>query len=430
MFVTVLLWSALLTFPAAVAATAVLAAARRPLRWGRRFIVASLVAGALPTLSLVWTLATDDESVLASGANWARNHGLGRLVDEVERRRYDEPPSTVPADELALAPELTDILIPVPAPGPATSSPPITSPPATSPVGVSVTTTTTTSTTVAATTTTTVPFRPSDLVPVVEPPLEGEGVWTALVEPGSPVEVWVTSFRPFAEQGSVTATAVLIEPEGAEFVLHNGTELPGGDGWRHGPRIDDDRLTSVVAAFNGGFRFEHIEGGYVTEGRVVEPLAEGEASLAIDTDGRLHLGLWGRDLVDDGRWRSVRQSLPPIVDGGVNATLGTWSEAWGVDFGNEIFVFRSAICARSDGRFVYVAAADVDVTMLADILIGLGCDFAMQLDINGDWPQFAWFTGFGTDERAPVLIDARMGASMRYLNGSKKDFVAVYAAEP
>jgi hypothetical protein len=66
--------------------------------------------------------------------------------------------------------------------------------------------------------------------------------------------------------------------------------------------------------------------------------------------------------------------------------------------------------------------------MLADVLVALGCRFAMQLDINGNWPQFAVFTGFGTDERRPVLVDRRMEVPMRYLAGSKKDFVAVHAA--
>jgi hypothetical protein len=208
-------------------------------------------------------------------------------------------------------------------------------------------------------------------------------------------------------------------------VLHNGTELPGGS-WTAGSRLDLSVGSGAIAAFNGGFRFEHIAGGYVTEGVVVRPLADGEAAIAINSRGELAIGVWGRDLTADGDWVSVRQSLRPIVDGGVNQARGTWQEQWGVDYGNVTYVFRSAVCLKADGELLYAVAGDVDAALMADVMISFGCELAMQLDINGNWPQFAMVTDVETGTPTVTLVDARMSNTGSYINGAKKDFIGIY----
>ena len=40
-----------------------------------------------------------------------------------------------------------------------------------------------------------------------------------------------------------------------------------------------------MAAFNGGFKMNAARGGYYTEGRVIDPLRTGAASLVIYADG-------------------------------------------------------------------------------------------------------------------------------------------------
>lgn len=367
---------------------------------GRLLLLAAITCTVIPSSSLALALTTDDEALLTNGANWARNSGFGWLVDTLEHWRYREPPSVEPADELPLVT-----------------------------VGTTAPTAATTSTTAAVSATTTLPpppFAPAPLQPVLDDPLEGEGVWTPIPVPGEADLMWVTAMRPIAARGSVTATYVYIRPDRLRAQLYAGAELPGGDDWEYGRRVRQPQLPWLVAAFNGGFRFEHIAGGYMSEGRTVEPLAAGEATLGIDRDGRITIGEYGRDLVDDGSWASLRQTLPLLVDKGVDMTTGTWAGAWGVDTGNVIYVLRSAVCTTVDGDLVYVIAGDVDASMLATILIGAGCHMAMQLDINGDWPQFARFDGLGTADRTPHLVDRRMSNTWRYLNGSKKDFFALF----
>jgi len=75
---------------------------------------------------------------------------------------------------------------------------------------------------------------------------------------------------------------------------------PGGRDWVNGRRIGDAERPRLVAAFNGGFRFEHIAGGYFTENREVRPLVDGEATAAIDKNGKITVGEYGRDLTNDG----------------------------------------------------------------------------------------------------------------------------------
>jgi hypothetical protein len=180
---------------------------------------------------------------------------------------------------------------------------------------------------------------------------------------------------------------------------------------------------------NGGFRFEHIMGGYITEGRVVKPLREGDATLAVGLDGKIVLGELGRDLFDDGSWVSMRQNLILIVDGGQSQVQrgiqqGVW---WGADYGEEVYVPRSAVCELADGRLAYALVGRVNADQLARSLINLGCVKAMQLDINGSWPAFTTYPHNLDGSLQPQLIDRRMGTNVgRYLNGSAKEFVAFF----
>jgi hypothetical protein len=372
--------------------------------------LSAVAVGLVPAVSLGWTLATDPDPLLGSGANWVRNHHMGFVVDRVEQWRYRKPPSSEPAAQLNLAAEVT-VPWSLPPVSTATSLP--------DPPNMDLSGSTTT--TVAPV----IPFSPTDFALVVEPALTNEGRWIPLTDRSVTVPMWVTAIRPLADYPSVTATVVSIDTATARFVLHNGTELPGGS-WVAGSRLDLSADSGAIAAFNGGFRFEHIAGGYLTEGVEVRPLADGEAAIAINSRGELKIGVWGRDLTADGDWVSVRQSLRPIVDGGVNQARGTWQAQWGADFGNVTYVFRSAICLKADGELLYAVAGDVDAALMADVMISFGCDLAMQLDINGNWPQFAVVSDAETGSPRVTLVDARMSNTGRYVYGSKKDFIGVY----
>jgi len=390
-------------------------------------------------------------------ASWARENKMGAVVDKLEAWLHNDPPSVAPADSLALAitpdaeapTQTSTTLMPLPGqPSTTTSDPDIITPliirptvatascpidPTTATVVTSTTTSTSTTTTVpvatsttTTTTTTTIPTKPDDIPSQLLPALPGEGTWQAVMRVRTKPLVYVTSIRPLWCFGSVVATMATFDPTRVHTAMFNGTEMPGGKGWKNGSKIRGTALRPLIASFNGGFRFEHQPGGYVTEGKTVRKMREGYATLAISQDGTSTVGVWGDTITEEGSWASLRQNLPPLVHNGKSVYANYPKVNWGNDFDNKVYNFRSAICLRTDGLMMFVAVGKVNIGMLADTLVVLGCKTGMELDINGQWPYFAVYSDFGKATRWGKIIDNRMGDPNRHLNGSTKDFFALF----
>ena len=395
-------------------------------------------------------------------ASWARENKMGAIVDQLEAWLHNDPPAVAPANSLALAiapiteaplqtsttltpssaqssttTSVPDIVTPLQIrPTVATSSCPIdnTSVTVVTSTTTSTTTTSTTSTTTTpetstTTTSTTIPAKPADLSSQLLPALPGEGQWQAVMRVRTKPIVYATSIRPLWCFGSVVATMATFDPTRVRTAMFNGTEMPGGKGWKNGSKIRGTALRSLIASFNGGFRFEHQPGGYVTEGKTVRKLRKGYATLAISQDGISTVGIWGDTITDKDSWASLRQNLPPLVHNGKSVYANYPKVDWGNDFGNKVYNFRSAICLRTDGLMMFVAVGKVNIGMLADTLVVLGCKTGMELDINGQWPYFAVYSDFGKATRWGEIIDNRMGDPNRHLNGSTKDFFALFDPE-
>lgn len=351
-------------------------------------------------------------------ATWARNHGFSPVIDRLETWVYDDPPSKTPALDLSLAPAVSVAPTTTAAAPSATTTAP-------GPTGTDPSTTAPTTTEPDPT-----PQPPAALVPPISPALPGEGQWVPVAQAASHDTMWATSLRPLGDVGGVVASMVVIDQTDLRAGLFNGNEEPGGS-WVRGNRVPQELQPALLAAMNGGFRFEHIDGGYMTEGVVVKPLRDGDATVAIDREGVLTIGALGADIVDDGSWASLRQNLILIVDGGVSQVQrgideGVW---WGADYGRSVYVARSAICELADGRIAYLMVADVNAEQLAQTLINVGCVQAMQMDINADWPQFAVYGHPAEGGLDPQFVDQRMsGNRFRYLNGSTKEFFAFFDA--
>jgi len=391
-------------------------------------------------------------------ASWARENKMGAVVDKLEAWLHNDPPSVAPADSLALAitpdaeapTQTSTTLMPLPGqPSTTTSDPDIITPliirptiaiascpidPTTATVVTSTTTSTSTTTTVpvlgtttsTTSTTTTIPAKPDDIPSQLIPALPGEGEWQAVMRVRTKPLVYVTSIRPLWCFGSVVATMATFDPTRVHTAMFNGTEMPGGKGWKNGSKIRGTALRPLIASFNGGFRFEHQPGGYVTEGKTVRKMREGYATLAISQDGTSTVGVWGDTITEEGSWASLRQNLPPLVHNGKSVYANYPRVNWGNDFDNKVYNFRSAICLRTDGLMMFVAVGKVNIGMLADTLVVLGCKTGMELDINGQWPYFAVYSDFGKATRWGKIIDNRMGDPNRHLNGSTKDFFALF----
>jgi hypothetical protein len=273
---------------------------------------------------------------------------------------------------------------------------------------------------------------PAPITPIAQPALANEGAWQPVgpVVNGAPTMA-VAQLRPDAIHTSVLAGVVWIDRRVVRFQLVPGTTEPGGQFAVKGS-VPADQQSALIAAFNGGFRFQDAHGGIYTEGQMAKPLVDGAASLVLRSDGTVDVGQWGRDATLTADVTSVRQNLALIVDGGqpvagldVNDT-----HRWGQTLGNRVLVWRSGLGVRADGTLVYVAGDGLSVVSLADLLTRAGAVRAMELDINPEWVTFNLYShpdpaNLATIDATKLLPDMTRPA-VRYLGADSRDFVAVY----
>jgi hypothetical protein len=337
--------------------------------------------------SIAGYVVGSDESLSANLATWARDHHLGAVVDELQQWHYGTPPDAVPASELETIA------------GSDSNQP-------------------------APVTPTTVPYAPTPITPEVTPALQREGTWTVARTIDGRGAIWVAGIRPLRTAPAVTATYAVIDQDLTYAGMWNGPEIPGNKQWRRYRSIEPALQPHLLAAFNGGFRREHTNGGYFTEGVDVWKMNPAAATLGIDKDGRIRIGLLGRDIIQS-EMVSIRQNVKLLVDNSASVVgkrtfeFGTWKD------GN-LFIVRSAVCERNDGKLMFAIAGPADALQLATALVQAGCRIAMQLDVNAAWPKFSIY-----DPETPAphtrWIDKRItGSSTMFLTGVPKDFFALF----
>jgi len=278
---------------------------------------------------------------------------------------------------------------------------------------------------------------PAPLVPFPRTPLPGEGKW---VPAGRLVDgmaaVYTTFMRPDAVHTSVVDGVAWIDTKLLSARLYSGSYIPGGGPYKYNTPLPLDAESSLVAAFNGGFRLADSQAGYYTEGVTVRPLVGGAASLVIYKNGTATVGAWGTELTMTPNVVVVRQELRLLVDNGQPAPgLATNEKAqWGTVLGNSIYVSRSAVGVTSDGALVYVGGPDLDAVDLARLLVRAGAVRAMELDINSEWVNFATFDpatphGVATIANARDLLPSTdmSGAYRYFMSYWERDFFTLSA---
>lgn len=341
------------------------------------------------------------DSASARLAEWARSHGLSRVVDLGERISYWLSPPRVggaPGNGSPLAAGA----VPAPVPSAANLS--------------------------AATGS---GRAPAPVPPAASPPLPGEGQWRLLSAVGSVPAVEAAFLRPDAAHTSYVDGLVWMDPRLVRFELHPGTLEPGHGPWRLPPDLPPAGRRGLLAAFNSGFRLDAAQGGYYADGRTVGGLRAGAASLVIGTDGRATVGAWGRDVAMSPSVAAVRQNLDLIVDNGqvVSGIDNNAGHRWGATLGNGYYVWRSGIGVTATGALVYAAGNGLSARTLADLLRRAGCVRAMELDINPEWTSFVSYQA-GADAARPAeknLLPDMQRSPHRYDTSGSRDFFAVYS---
>jgi len=224
-------------------------------------------------------------------------------------------------------------------------------------------------------------------------PLPGEGVWHAA---GRKVlgysAIYETLIRP--PGSSLEAGVAWLDMRLLRAQLYSGSLSPGGGPWKLTAPIEPAAAKSLVAAFNGGFKFPAAEGGYYAEGKLVYPLRVGGASLVIYRNGSATVGQWGRDVTMTRQVDAVRQNLTLLVDNdrpvpGLNPYDNS---VWGATLGGVPEVWRSGLGITASGALVYVTGPSLEITQLAALLVRAGAVRGMELDINPAWPEFATYS--------------------------------------
>ena len=164
---------------------------------------------------------------------------------------------------------------------------------------------------------------PAPLTPFPANPLPEEGRWVPagrLVH-GLPA-VYTTFMRPDAVHTSVVDGVAWIDTKLLSVRLYSGGYIPGGGPFKYATPLHRPAETTLVAAFNGGFRLDDSQAGYYTDGVMVRPLVKGAASLVIYKNGTATVGAWGSGLTMTPQVLSVRQELRLLVDNADGAGPG------------------------------------------------------------------------------------------------------------
>jgi Phosphodiester glycosidase len=244
--------------------------------------------------------------------------------------------------------------------------------------------------------------------------------------------MYVAQFRADTTYTSQITSAVWMDPTRLRIELMPGSREPGGT-WSVPPYVTGPALAHVVAAFNGGFRFQDAHGGFYLNGRTAVGLRPGAASLVIYADGRIGVGLWGRDLTMTPDVQAVLQNLALLVDHGQldpSASYGD-TKLWGHTLGANTVVARSGVGVTASGALVYVAGPALTARSLAESLQRAGAVRAMTLDINPEWVTFNLFEHPDPANLAVVtgtkLYPQIQRSARRYLGPTpeSRDFFAV-----
>jgi hypothetical protein len=222
--------------------------------------------------------------------------------------------------------------------------------------------------------------------------------------------------------------------------LYSGSMSPGGGPYKYTAPVTRTAASSLVAAFNGGFKMKDAHGGYYTEGRMIDPLVRGDASLVIYANGSVTVGAWGADVAMTPSVVAVRQNLFPLVVNGrptARASTRTW-RVWGGTcpcghgLHGQDHQWRSGLGVTADGALVYVVGPLLDPLQVADLLVRAGAERGMQLDINPAWPVFAAFRpaapdGLAAPSNGASLTSTYRGPATFFNPAYARDFITMSA---
>ena len=271
------------------------------------------------------------------------------------------------------------------------------------------------------------------MTPMIQPSLPGEGVWTTqglpLAPSGKPPLVAKTFLRPDPARPYATVTLLQFDLRYVTLHMVAGTNQPGGPLHHYGSGVipaADRQGNNLLAAFNGGFKYQDGQYGMMVNGTVYVPPQPGAATVALTKQGQVLMGAWGvtpelnSQNSDLAAWR---QNASLLIDGGTLNPLTHDGAAWGGTVLNSVFTWRSGIGITAQGTLIYAAGNSLSALTLGETLKAAGAVTAMQTDINPFWVRaFLYERGTNGSLHITKLHPGMQGNGNEYLQGTSRDF--------
>jgi hypothetical protein len=266
--------------------------------------------------------------------------------------------------------------------------------------------------------------------------MDGAGQWSPyLTDSAGKALAYKTFVQPDPDRPYVYAAVVAMNIRAAQlhFVLGSEEPLSKAKIARKGliPATDLQSGT-LLAAFNGGFKFRHGHFGAMLDGVTVVPPRDGFGTIALYQNGRIQIGAWGTDIVTSTGMVAWRQNGPLLIDhGAINPhTANQTSQDWGIILNGVTAVERSGVGISADGSVLYYVAGDsLILPRLASAFAMIHAESAIQLDINSIYVRFDTFQPSQSGGLvASPLLDTMKGESQRYLHPWSRDFFYLTAA--
>lgn len=262
-------------------------------------------------------------------------------------------------------------------------------------------------------------------------PDPGEGVWSTSGLPlttAADVRMAKTFLHPDPSRPYATVAVLLVDGRRAQLHMVAGTIDPGGSRNVAGPGvIPDEHLSSLLVAWNGGFKGDHGIFGMQVGDTIFRQLRPNLATVCTKTDGTFVMGEYGRDFTWDESTTACRQNAILLVDRGeVSSRTTEGNDTWGyvhVD-SSEFITWRSAIGVTKDGHILVAAGNSLSADSLAKALWAAGAEYAMQLDINNPYV----LTGLYFHQPDGTIEGERFMETMadtprRFLRSNERDFM-------
>jgi hypothetical protein len=198
--------------------------------------------------------------------------------------------------------------------------------------------------------------------------------------------------------GTVLARAIRVSVGASSFLAVRVTKNARLKLYTSGAISSVDRPNAILS-FNGAFN--PGDSGGVT-GFLNGPgtVTNGMAAAVGYQDGGFDVGVWGRNLPAPGRsvhW--ARTNLFNLLVDGGHPTAATGDPGqWGTPLSSiGTNTARSAMGVDRDGNLLHVASMATLPGPLAQVLVSVGAQRAMELDINPWWTMAFAYSGGGTN---------------------------------